>query len=123
MESVRVWRAADHPLLLIHGIVSSYSSDPRGEYAIGLIGRNGLRVTRGGRRYALLPGDIGIWDPSGAHAGAPLNGGSTAWECRLIVIEQPDLEAIARDPDGAAIDLEFPDPIVRDPSLAAAFLA
>jgi AraC-like DNA-binding protein len=122
MESVRVWRPADQPLLLIHGTVSSYSSDPRGEYAIGLIGGNGLQVARGRRRYALYPGDIGVWDPSAAHAGVPLNGGG-AWECRLMVIEMPDLRAIAQDPDGAAIDLEFPDPIVRDPRLAAEFLA
>lgn len=78
----RLWRPPDVPrLLLMHSVVDSYGSQTNTEYAIGLIRRRGLIVRRGRERHDLRPGDLGVWDLSGAHLGAPMDGGpcATSW--------------------------------------------
>jgi AraC-like DNA-binding protein len=118
---VRIWRPADHPrLLLMHGLTSSYSFDPSGQYVIGVIGRAPLYATRGRSRHVLQPGDLGVWDPGAAHAGSPAN--ERMWECRLIVVEWPDLHDLATDPEVSVRDLWFPNPVIRDQRLTASFL-
>lgn len=104
----------------MHTVVDSYGSQVNSEYAIGFIGRRGLSVRRNRERHHLHPGDLGVWDLSGAHIGTPLDGGS--WECHLIVVEQPDIDAAVREPGDLEFDLEFPQPVVRDVALAARFL-
>jgi AraC-like DNA-binding protein len=119
--TLRVWRPPDVPrLVVMRTILDSYGSPANSEYAIGVIQRRGLTVRRGRERHHLHPGDLGVWDLSGVHVGAPLDGGP--WECNLIAIEQPDLEAAVRDPADAEFDLVFPQPVVRDATLAARFL-
>lgn len=118
--SVRVWRPRDLPrLVVMHTVLDSYGSQANSEYAIGLIGRRGLSVQRGRERHHLHPGDLGVWDMSGVHMGTPLDGGP--WECHLIVVEQPDIDVAVREPGGLEVDLEFPQPVVRDVALAARF--
>jgi AraC-like DNA-binding protein len=121
-EHVRMWRPHDHPrLLMMHGTTSSYAVEPDGAYIVGLILRGGLRARRGGERHVLRPGDLCVWDPSRAHSGSPYGG--AAWEARLMVLELADLDTILAHPHGAATDLERRDPRIRDPQLAARFLA
>jgi AraC-like DNA-binding protein len=107
------WRPAGRPDLLFgRGVQSSYAVEPRGEYFVGLILGRGFRARRGPDRMVFQPGDIGVWDPSGSHAGSALEG---AWECRLLVLEPGVMERIL------GTTPEFPDPVVRDRWLAAAF--
>jgi AraC-like DNA-binding protein len=107
------WRPPGRPDLLFgRGVQSSYAVEPRGEYFIGLILGRGFRAKRGRARFAFQPGDIGVWDPSGNHAGIALGG---AWECRLLVLEAGVLERLL------GMTPEFPDPVIRDRRLAAAF--
>jgi len=121
-EDVRMWRSRDIPrLLMMHGTTSAYAVEPDGAYILGLIVRGGLRARRGAERHVLRPGDLCVWDPSRGHSGSPYVTG--AWEARLMVLELADLEAIVADPERAAPDLEFRDPRIRDPRLAAGFLA
>jgi AraC-like DNA-binding protein len=121
-EAVRMWRPRDSPrLLMMHGTTSSYAVEPDGAYVVGLIVRGGLRARRGGARHLLHQGDLCVWDPSGGHSGSAHAG--SAWEARLMVIEATDLDAVLADPEHAAPDLEVGDPVIRDPRLAARFLA
>ena len=121
-EDVRMWRPRDHPrLLMMHGTTSAYAVEPDGAYILGVVLRGALRARRGSERHILRPGDLCVWDPSRAHSGVPYGG--VAWEARLMVVEPADLEAIVADPQGAALDLEFSDPCIRDPRLAARLLA
>jgi AraC-like DNA-binding protein len=118
--SVRVWRPLDLPrLVVMHTVMDSYGSQANSEYAIGLIGRRGLSVQRGRERHHLHPGDLGVWDLSGVHVGTALDDGP--WECRLIVVEQPDIDAAVREPGDLEVELEFPQPVVRDADLATRF--
>lgn len=118
---VKVWRASERPgIVLMHGVTDSHAVEPSGEYFIGVIARRRVRVTRGGERHVLRPGELAVWDPTRAHSGAPADGGP--WECRLMMIEPPDLAALAGDPAGSMPDLEFPDPVLRAPGLARGFL-
>lgn len=103
----------------MHTVVDSYGSAANSEYAIGLIGRSGLSVRRGRERHRLHPGDLAVWDLSGVHVGAPLDGGP--WECHLIVVEQPDVDAAVREPGDREVGLVFPQPVVRDAALAVRF--
>jgi AraC-like DNA-binding protein len=107
------WRLAGRPDLLFgRGVQSSYAVEPRGEYFVGLILGRGFRARRGRDRMVFQPGDLGVWDPSGNHAGSALEG---AWECRLLVLEPGVMERMF------GTTPEFPDPVVRDRGLAAAF--
>jgi AraC-like DNA-binding protein len=117
-----MWRPRDHSrLLLMHGTTSAYAVEPDGSYILGLIVRGGLRARRGTERHVLRPGDLCVWDPSRGHSGSPYSG--DVWEARLMVLELADLEAIVGDPEHAVPDLELHDPRIRDPRLAARFLA
>jgi AraC-like DNA-binding protein len=117
-----MWRPPDHPrLLMMHGTTSAYVAEPDGEYIIGLVLRGGLRAQRGRERHILRPGDLSVWDPSGAHHGSSYGTGD--WEARLMVLELADLETIVSDPESAVPDLEFPRPRIADLDLAGRFLA
>jgi AraC-like DNA-binding protein len=104
----------------MHGVTTQYRVDPRSEYVIGVASGRSFQATRGRVRRVVRPGELVVWDPSGAHVGSPAEGGP--WEARLIVIELPDLSALSSDPDVARPDLEFPDPVVRDTVLTTGFL-
>jgi AraC-like DNA-binding protein len=120
-DAVRVWRPADQErLLLMRGRTSSYAVDPRGEYCIGVIAAEPMRVTRGRARHVVRPGELVAWDPSLAHAGAPAD--RRPWHGSLLVIELPRLEAVLADEDDAIAGLAFPQPVIDDPPLAAGFL-
>lgn len=120
---IRAWRPADlDHLVLLHGQVASYAADPRTEFTIGLISRRGLVATRGRARHVLLPGDLGVWLPGESHSGRPLHGDGQAWECRLMVMELPDLYRFGTDPERRLRAVEFPDPVIRQPELARRFL-
>jgi len=107
------WRPDGRPDLLFgRGVQSSYAVEPRGEYFLGLIVGRGFRAKRGRDRMVFQPGDLGVWDPSGNHSGSALGG---AWECRLLVLEPGVLERLL------GMTPEFPDPVIRDRRLAAAF--
>jgi AraC-like DNA-binding protein len=121
VEVVKVWRVPEcERMLLMHGVTTSYRVDPRGEYVIGVSCDQGFRATRGRHSYAFRAGDLAVWDPSGTHAGSPLR--SAPWEARLLVIELPELERLAAGAGTLLGSLEFPDPVVRQPSLTAEFL-
>jgi AraC-like DNA-binding protein len=121
--AVRAWRPEDlDHLVLLHGRVASYAADARTEVTIGLIGGSGLVATRGRGRHVLLPGDLGVWLPGQAHRGRPLAGDGRPWECRLLVLELPDLHRFGSDPERRLRTVEFTDPVVRQPRLAGRFL-
>lgn len=119
--TVRLWRVPEWPgMLLMHGTTPSYAVQPTGEYFVGVIGAPGARLVRGRRRHDVAPGQLVAWDPSGPHRGFALDGGQ--WECRLVMIEPEGLAAAAEE-DRGSLDPVFPDPVVRDPGLAADLLA
>ena len=115
MTAPSFWRTPTQPDLLFgRGVQTQYAAEPRGEYFIGLISRRGFRAERGRDRVTLHPGDICVWDPSAPHSGHAVDP-NAAWLCRMLVVENGAFERVAgRLP-------EFPDPILRDPALAAAF--
>lgn len=121
-EVVRAWRPHGAPgVVLMDGIVSSHTADPRGEYMVGVIGGRSTQLLRGGRRHLLRPGNLAVLDPSLAHRGVP--GEDGPWRCRLMIIELPDVAKLATDPDhGRLVELSFPDPRVDDERLAASFV-
>src|SRR6185437_11064306 len=46
------------------------------------------------------------------------------WRCRLLIMELPEVSALAEDPDsGRPGPLLFGDPVLRDPDLARRFAA
>ena len=121
VEEVRAWRVPEYDrLLFMHGVTTQYRVDPRGEYVIGVGNRRRFQATRGRARHVVRPGDLVMWDPSAAHTGSPLDDGP--WEARLMVIELPDLTALTADPGDREPELDFPDPVVRDPALTTDFL-
>jgi AraC-like DNA-binding protein len=122
-EFIRARRPADVPqVLLMEGVVSSHGIDPQGQYCIGLIGGRAMRLRRGRQSRVLRPGELGLLDPSGPHAGAPAEG--EPWSCRLIIIELADLREATAEPEiGGTADLWFPEPVLRDPALANRFVS
>jgi AraC-like DNA-binding protein len=122
-SAVRAWRPEGLPgVIAMDGVVSSHAAEPRGEYMIGVIGGRPMRLLRGGRTHVLGPGTLAVLDPSRAHRGAPAAGGP--WRCRLLIMELPDVAALAEDPDrGRRGPLMFGDPVPRDPGLARGFVA
>ena len=123
VNAVRAWRPEGLPgVIAMDGVVSSHAAEPRGEYMIGVIGGRPMRLLRGGRTHVLGPGSLGVLDPSTAHRGTPAADGP--WRCRLLIMELPDVAALADDPDGARQGpLLFGDPVPRDPGLAHRFVA
>jgi AraC-like DNA-binding protein len=121
-EAVRAWRPAGLPrVIVMDGVVSSHAADPHGEYMIGVIDQRPMCIVRGGRRHVLGPGSLAVLDPSMSHHGVPAADGP--WRCRLLVMELPDVTALASDPDlGREVQPMFRDPVPRDPGLARGFV-
>lgn len=118
---VRMWRPADEDrVLLMAGQTVEYAVKPRGEYVFGIVAGKPMRARRGRERYVVEPGELVAWDPSGAHAGAAIDG--QPWSARLIVVEIADLADLASDEDSDLPGIiHFPQPVIRDPQLAQAF--
>jgi AraC-like DNA-binding protein len=121
-ERVRIWRPADEDrVLLMAGRTTRYAIEPRGEYVFGIVARQPMRSRRVRERRVVRPGHLVAWDPSDAHAGAAVDG--RPWSSRLMLVEAGDLAALAGDRESAPpADVAFPDPVLWDPELAAAFL-
>ena len=122
-QAVRAWRPEGLTgVIAMEGVVSSHAAEPRGEYMVGVIGGRPMRLLRGGSTDVLGPGALAVLDPSCPHRGAPAAGG--AWRCRLLIMELPEVAALAEDPDcGRPGPLLFRDPLPRDPDLARRFVA
>ena len=117
-----MWRAADEArVLLMAGQTTQYAIEPRGEYIFGIVGGQPMRSRRGRERRLVQPGQLVAWDPSQAHAGTAVD--DRPWSSRLIVVEVADLVDLAGDDETDLLaDVAFPEPVVADPELAAAFL-
>lgn len=122
-QVVRAWRPDGLPgVIAMDGVLSSYATEPRGEYAVGLISGHPMRLLRGGRSQVLGPGSLAVFDPTQAHRGTSAVGG--AHRFRLLIVELPDVAVLAGDPDhGRLLPLLFGDPVLRDPELARRFAA
>src|SRR4051795_969373 len=121
-DRVRMWRPADEPrVLLMAGRTTRYAIEPRGEYVFGIVGGQPMRSRRGHERRLVRPGQLVAWDPSGAHAGAAVDG--RPWASRLMVVEVADLHELASDTESDLLaDVAFPEPVLSEPELAASFL-
>lgn len=122
-ETVRAWRPDGLPrVIAMDGVVSSHAAEPRGEYMIGVIERRPVAIVRGQQRHFVLPGGLAVLDPCLPHRGVPAADG--AWRCRLLIMELPDVAALAGDPGlGREAAPLFPDPLLPDPGLAGRFTA
>jgi AraC-like DNA-binding protein len=122
IDTVRVWRAANQPrILLMAGRTCGYTVEPRGEYVFGVITGAPMLARRGRERHRVPPGQLLAWDPSATHTGSPADGRS--WYARLIVIEADDLAALAGDHEAAGLPaVRFPNPMLDDPMLATCFV-
>src|SRR4051794_14235096 len=121
-ERVRVWRAANEPrVLLMAGATMRYGIDPQAEYVFGIVAGHPMRSFRGRERRLVRPGELVAWDPSGAHAGAAVDG--RPWSSRLMVVEVADFAELASDGESDPLaDVAFPEPVLSDAELAASFL-
>ena len=117
-----MWRPVDEDrVLLMAGRTSQYAIEPRGEYVFGIVAGQPMRARRGREIHLVQPGELVAWDPSGAHAGAAVDG--RAWTSRLLLVEVADLHALAADAETDPLpDVEFPRPVVADPDLASRFV-
>jgi methylphosphotriester-DNA--protein-cysteine methyltransferase len=122
VEKVRMWRPANEGrVLLMAGQTDRYAIEPRGEYVFGIVTAQPMRSRRGRERRLVQPGQLVAWDPSGAHAGAAVDG--RPWTSRLMVVEIADLHRIATDPESDPLhDIAFPEPVITNPPLARRFL-
>lgn len=122
-EAVRAWRHEGVPrVIAMDGVVSSYAVEPHGEYVVGVIDRRPACIVRGGQRHVLGPGGLTVLDPSMSHRGQPAADGP--WRCRMLIMEVPEVTALASDPDlGREVQPMFRDPVLADPALARRFLA
>ena len=122
-DVVRAWRPDALPgVIAMDGVVSSHAAEPRGEYMIGVIGRRPMRLHRGGTGHLLGPGSLAVLDPFLPHRGVPAADGP--WRCLLLIMELPDVTALAADPDpGRQAPPVFREPVLRDPGLARRFVA
>src|SRR3954468_18268624 len=121
-EQVRMASPANDPRVLLRaGETPRYDIDPQAEYVFGIVTRRPMRSRRGRERRLVRPGDVVAWDPSAAHAGAAVDG--RPWSSRLMVVEVADLAALASDAESDLLsDVVFPEPVISDPALAAAFV-
>jgi len=84
-------------------------------------GTTGERADSVAERRLVQPGQLLAWDPSQAHGGSAV--ADRQWSSRLIVVEVADLVDLAGDDETDLLaDIAFPDPVIADPELAAAFL-
>jgi AraC-like DNA-binding protein len=120
-DAVRMWRApGEERVLLMAGRTTRYAMEPRGEYVFGVVDEQPMRSRRGREERVVRPGQLVAWDPSHAHAGSSVD--ARPWSSRLMVIEVADLAALAADPEADPLaDVEFPEPVLSDPALAAGF--
>lgn len=103
------------------GRTTRYAIDPRGEYVFGIVAGQPMRARRGRDTHLVRPGQLVAWDPSGAHAGAAVDG--RAWTSRLLLVELADLRALATDSETDPLaDVPFPRPVVADSDLASRFV-
>ena len=121
-NDIRIWRPHhEDRALLIAGKTTRYAIEPRGEYVFGVVTREPMRARRGRETHLVRPGELVAWDPSSAHSGSALDG--NAWSSRLMLVEGGDLQTLISDAETQALaDVSFPDPVVVDPELVAAFL-
>jgi AraC-like DNA-binding protein len=95
--------------------------EPRGEYVFGVVGGKPMRARRGRERFLVEPGELVAWDQSERHDGSAVDG--QPWSARLMIVEVADLAELAHDGESALpANILFPDPVIRDPVLAGAFL-
>lgn len=92
---------------MLAGRTTAYAIEPRGEYVFGVVAEQPMHARRGRRRHVVLPGQLVAWDPFGAHSGES----ATPWAARLMIVEADWLG-----------NVEFPDPVLSDPSLARDFV-
>jgi AraC-like DNA-binding protein len=118
-EQVRMWRpAGERRVLLMAGQTTRYAMEPRGEYVFGVVARQPMRSRRGRERRLVEPGQLVAWDPSDAHAGTAVD--ARPWSARLMIIDRTD---VASDHESDfPTEIIFPEPVIRDPALARAFL-
>src|SRR4051812_19236715 len=121
-DGVRMWRPADEDrVLLMAGRTSRYAIEPRGEYVFGIVAGQPMRSRRGRERRLVRPGQLVAWDPSGAHAGAAVDG--RPWSSRLMIVEVGDLATLAGDEESdLLVDVAFANPVLSDPELTRSFL-
>jgi AraC-like DNA-binding protein len=121
-ERVRIWRPpGEERALLMAGRTTGYAVEPRGEYIFGVVGGGPMRARRGRERHLVAPGELVAWDPSGRHAGHAVD--AKPWSARLLVVEVADLAELASDEESDfPTGVLFPEPVIRDPELARAFL-
>src|SRR3954463_5024985 len=121
-EQVRMWRPQhEDRALLIAGKTTRYAIEPRGEYVFGIVAQQPMRARRGRERHLVRPGQLVAWDPSGAHAGAAVDG--RPWSSRLMIVEVGDLAALAGDEESELlVDVAFANPVLSDPELTRSFL-
>src|SRR3954463_16015827 len=121
-DRVRMWRPADEErVLLMAGRTSRYAIEPRGEYVFGIVAGQPMRSRRGPERQLVRPGQLVAWDPSGAHAGAAVDG--RPWSSRLMIVEVGDLAALAGDQESdPLVDVPFAEPVLPDRELTNSFL-
>jgi AraC-like DNA-binding protein len=122
VEQVLMWRHLDHDrVLLMAGETTRYAMEPCGEYVFGIVARQPMLSRRGREDRVIEPGQVVAWDPSGHHSGRAVD--DRPWSARLMVIDRADLALLANDEESELrSDLAFPDPVIRDPSLARAFV-
>jgi AraC-like DNA-binding protein len=122
IDRVRMWRAAEEDrVLFMAGQTTHYTMEPRGEYVFGIVADQPMSSRRGREHRLVAPGELVAWDPSNAHTGTAVGG--RPWKSRLMVVEIADLAALASDGEGSPlVDVTFPEPVISDPELAAAFL-
>jgi AraC-like DNA-binding protein len=121
-EQVRMWRPADEDrVLLMAGQTTRYAVEPRGEYVFGIVAGKPMLSRRGRERRVVAPGELVAWDPSDRHSGTAFDG--EPWSARLLVVDVVELAGLASDEEsGFPASMLFPEPIIRDPGLAGAFL-
>jgi AraC-like DNA-binding protein len=121
-EIVRIWRptTADAALFM-EGQTTAYAVDPRDEYVFGIVTGRPMLARRGNTRHLVVPGQAVAWDPTRRHTGRALDG--RPWDARLMIIDAAELNRLAgdHDDDRPLSEVLFPDPVIRDPRLTAAF--
>ena len=121
-QPVRIWRPVEEPrALLMAGRTTRYAIEPRAEYVFGIVAGQRMRARRGRQSYVVQPGQLVAWDPSNGHSGQAI--GAAPWTSRLMIVEVGDLTGLAADHEQDSLaDIAFPDPVVSDAELAAAFV-
>jgi AraC-like DNA-binding protein len=98
----------------------SYEVHPQGEYMVTRLTGTSVDITRGATRFRMQVGQLGLWDATHSHRGRSSDG--AAWEVEILVVEMPTFANAVTDPEGCTPDLEFPTPVLSDPTRVASFL-